>query len=341
LIQAQLYHYQVRAVDKAGNISDAVDSVSFKPDTTAPAPNFWFSQVYQSRAANSAFSPEYSWVPYEDTLSGMDHYEASLGTFNGGTDLINWLSITTVTLPQQIMVVIPVQVYVFNLRSVDKAGNKSSIRTFEWTIPQGIVSQINIVGHGPIYNNFSNLNSVVTTSFIRLNTDGTPDSGFIVGTGFDAEVNAIAFDNQVAGRIYVAGNFTQYNGIPVGRIARLNSNGSLDTNFAIATGIGFGYAVNDINVISDGRILVAGYFSSFNGVNNLNQLVCLNSDGTRDLTYPTTSSVTFGYRATKIRRADANKIFLVSDGMPFAYSGNSYSSNIIKHRRHHRFKFFR
>jgi hypothetical protein len=63
---------------------------------------------------------------------------------------------------------------------------------------------------------------------IRLNADGTPDAGFIVGAGFDSHVEPIAPATDGSGDIYVGGDFSVYDGIQVDRAVALNSDGSLD-----------------------------------------------------------------------------------------------------------------
>jgi uncharacterized delta-60 repeat protein len=101
------------------------------------------------------------------------------------------------------------------------------------------------------------------------------DPTFLSGTGiggfgvFDTEI-------QSDGKIVVGGGFTQYNGIPTGRIIRLNSNGTLDTGFTPSIGSGVVYAVE---IQSDGKILIGGTFD--------HDLVRLNTDGTIDTVFQT------------------------------------------------------
>lgn len=108
-------------------------------------------------------------------------------------------------------------------------------------------------------------------SVARLDSDGSIDSAFAanVGTGFNSAVNALAI--QVNGQILVGGGFTRFGdvgeggGTAVGHIARLNSNGSLDTAFATATGSGFDGFVTSLALQSDGAVIVGGSFGLFNG----------------------------------------------------------------------------
>lgn len=408
LSEGLFYRLQVRAIDCAGNISDPMDSPTFQPDLTVPSPSFWFPMISQIKAAGPLLSPEFSWNPYFDSLAGVDHYEGSLGTTSGASDLVDWISISAnsspLTMSQQVMVVIPGEVYYFNLRAVDRAGNVSSVRSVDWTIPQTLANQTNFVGHGPLLPSyvdiktqvsasttmgngkhyvggmifgagdasnvkrmlrlnsdgsrdltfdlgtgfdksvnriiidtsgkilvaglFSSYQGVSASGIVRLNSNGTRDVGFNIGSGFDSEVNAIALSNDASGRIYVAGSFSHYNGVFVGGLARLNNDGSLDTTFA--TGTGVKGVVYDLFILPDGRILAAGNFSEFNGVTNLYQLICLNSNGSRDANYITTPSISFGNTAMRIRSAGAHGLYLIGTGIPFSYGGSLYSSSIIR-----------
>ncbi len=65
---------------------------------------------------------------------------------------------------------------------------------------------------------------------VRLLPNGAVDPEFNVGQGFGSEVWRIALRDD--GKIYVSGRFTHFNGVPRYHLARLNADGSLDTNFA-------------------------------------------------------------------------------------------------------------
>jgi uncharacterized delta-60 repeat protein len=115
---------------------------------------------------------------------------------------------------------------------------------------------------------FSTLNGVtVPSDLIRLNADGTLDTAFNnnLGTGFNGSIEAIAVQSD--GKILAAGSFTTLNGVTVpADLVRLNSNGTLDTTFNNNLGTGFDGVNSAIAVQSDGKILVGGSFTSFNGL---------------------------------------------------------------------------
>jgi hypothetical protein len=64
----------------------------------------------------------------------------------------------------------------------------------------------------------------------------------------------------------IGGQFTQYNGVARNRIARLNANGSLDTSFNPGTGANFQFHVWTLAVQADGKIMIGGFFTQYNGV---------------------------------------------------------------------------
>ena len=110
----------------------------------------------------------------------------------------------------------------------------------------------------------------------RINSNGTLDGTFATsGTGFNNFIQTILILSS--GKILVGGFFTSYNGTSVGRICRLNSDGSLDTTFNNG-GTGFNNVTTNFLILNDGNILVVGNFTSYNGT-TANRIVKLNPDG--------------------------------------------------------------
>ena len=107
----------------------------------------------------------------------------------------------------------------------------------------------------------------------RLNTDGSFDSSFNIGTGFDNYVSSITIQDD--GKIIVVGGFTSYNGVSLNRIVRLNTDGSLDTGFNI--GSGFDSDCDKVHFYNN-KIYAVGSFTSYNG-NAIDQFISLNLDG--------------------------------------------------------------
>lgn len=120
---------------------------------------------------------------------------------------------------------------------------------------------------------------------IRFNSDGTVDSGFNSGTGFDGDV--LKIEVQDDGKIIVVGKFTQYDSQAYNRVIRLNSDGSIDTSFVIGTGIdGVAPAnyVNDLIKQPDGKLILVGHFEDYDG-NSVSGIVRLLTDGSIDTTF--------------------------------------------------------
>jgi uncharacterized delta-60 repeat protein len=124
---------------------------------------------------------------------------------------------------------------------------------------------------------FTSYNRIARNHVARLNSDGDLDSSFNPGTGANSGVNSIAL--QSPNKIIIGGQFTSYNGTAQNRIARLNSDGSLDRSFN--SGIGTNSPVNLIKLQTDGKILIAGFFTSYNGIAR-NRIARLNPDGSLD-----------------------------------------------------------
>lgn len=111
----------------------------------------------------------------------------------------------------------------------------------------------------------------------RQNQDGSVDQSFPVAVVGPINRMIVRPD----GKILIVGTFQQVNGFPQGRIALLNTDGSLDLTFN-QSGIGAGNGdINDISLTPNGTMFVGGTFTQFNGVSK-NRLARLNADGSLD-----------------------------------------------------------
>jgi uncharacterized delta-60 repeat protein len=112
---------------------------------------------------------------------------------------------------------------------------------------------------------FDMVNGVLRKNVARLHPDGTVDPSFDPGLGPDRGVWAV--DVQPGGEVIIAGNFTRVAGINRGGIARLLGNGSLDRTFNPGLGsAGLEGSVKAVMGQPDGRMVVSGSFTQFNGV---------------------------------------------------------------------------
>ncbi len=122
---------------------------------------------------------------------------------------------------------------------------------------------------------FRNYHDAPRGVLVQLTTNGTPEVSFDPGAGIKDGASIYALTVQADGKLIVGGEFASYNGQAKSGVARINPDGSLDPAFDPGTGPN--NAVGAIAVQSDGRILVAGRFSSFNGAPR-NGLVRLKGD---------------------------------------------------------------
>jgi uncharacterized delta-60 repeat protein len=139
---------------------------------------------------------------------------------------------------------------------------------------------------------YSSYDNTSANAIISLNINGlTRDNTFNIGTGFEyslpfSEPVVRQMAIQSDGKVIAVGQFDSYNGTNVGpHIVRLNTNGTIDNTFN--TGSGFDSGCASVVIQSDGKILVGGDFSSYNGTNVGPAIVRLNSNGSIDNTFNT------------------------------------------------------
>lgn len=139
-------------------------------------------------------------------------------------------------------------------------------------------------GRFVIAGDFTSVGGTLRSRVARLQADGLLDTSFTVGSGANSSILSLALQSD--GRVLIGGAFTSYSGTARGRLARLNSSGSLDAAFS--TGSGANGLVNAIAVYStgtnSGKILVGGSFTTFHGIAR-GRIVRLNTDGAVDLTF--------------------------------------------------------
>ncbi len=141
---------------------------------------------------------------------------------------------------------------------------------------------------------FPSYNGQSRNNVVRLFSDGTPDYSLNRYTGFSGKVRSIVV--QKDGKILAGGDFRFYNGVERSGIARLNSDGTLDTGFAVGTGINYNIAYTGVHSLllqDDGKILVGGDFFDYNG-STVSGLIRLHPDGTLDTTFKTGTGVGAG-----------------------------------------------
>jgi uncharacterized delta-60 repeat protein len=133
--------------------------------------------------------------------------------------------------------------------------------------------------------------AVVIFPKIAMAQDGSIDPAFNPG-GYGADGPIRAAFLQTDGKIIIAGDFYNYNEVSSRGIARLTTDGMLDASFVVGTG--FNDLVKKAIPLPDGKILVAGTFSEYNGT-PVNTLARLNPDGTLDTSFNPGAGFTVSY----------------------------------------------
>jgi uncharacterized delta-60 repeat protein len=197
--------------------------------------------------------------------------------------------------------------------------------------PEAIASQsdgkILVGGEFTAFND----NAATPDKIVRLNANGTEDTAFSTnaGSGFDGSVSAIGV--QADGKIVVSGGFTSYNGdagVP-DSIIRLNANGTVDTSFSANAGTGLDALVTALSIQSDGKILIGGHFTSYDGDASLsNYIARLNADGTIDTTFNTNVGSSFDSYLEYLTLQPDGKI--LASGWFEVFNGNDTSNGIAR-----------
>jgi uncharacterized delta-60 repeat protein len=127
-------------------------------------------------------------------------------------------------------------------------------------------------------------NGTAINGICRLNTNGSIDGTFSAG-GVNVAGGEFCWSiaEQVDGKYIVGGNYTQFNAVPKNSIVRLNTGGSIDGTFG-GTGFSTSSGTLDVDIQSDGKIVVCGGFGSYSGT-TANNIVRINTNGTIDTSF--------------------------------------------------------
>ncbi|MBI5386145.1 MAG: immunoglobulin domain-containing protein [Verrucomicrobia bacterium] len=133
----------------------------------------------------------------------------------------------------------------------------------------------------------------MAAAFAQSSSPGLVDLSFDPGSGVDATVQSIVV--QPDGKIIVGGWFTTFNGTARNGIVRLNADGSVDAAFNPGTGVegGVDPRVYCASLQADGKILIGGAFSAFDGTPRKG-LARLNANGSLDSSFTPTPGVERG-----------------------------------------------
>ena len=175
------------------------------------------------------------------------------------------------------------------------------------------------------FGSFTTYKGVTANRLIRLNPDGTKDTGFDNSTGFNSTVFNVTVDSS--GKIYCVGQFTTYKGVVVNRIVRLNTDGSLDTSFSV--GVGFDNTPRYIVLDSSEKVIVLGQFTTYSGV-SANGIVKLNTDGSIDNSFNYGTGFSPIPTSLKSLQIDELNNIYISNGASITYNGSLESNALWK-----------
>jgi uncharacterized delta-60 repeat protein len=150
---------------------------------------------------------------------------------------------------------------------------------------------------------------------VRINTNGTRDTTFNIGAGFNSDVNAVII--QPDGKIVATGNFTSYSGSAINRIVRINTNGTRDTTFNVGTGFTVSSGIS-LALQSDGKIICANLNQQYSGSTN-RYIIRINTDGTLDNTFNANANAS-------LASTSGTQNSLAIDASGSIYWGNSFTT---------------
>jgi uncharacterized delta-60 repeat protein len=174
-----------------------------------------------------------------------------------------------------------------------------------------------IIGGG-----FTSVHGVARNGIARLNADGTLDSSYPVGSGPNKPygltdefrwIHAMAL--QPDGKLLVGGDFTNWSGVPRLGLARVNTDGSLDTTLPSLASAIKGYGADVVRAVAvqpsatapHFKILIGGKIEGRWGGGFHFGIMRFHADGTRDTSFVNVNGT---------HKAASNDIGLVSHILP-------------------------
>ncbi len=239
------------------------------------------------------------------------------GSFNPGSGATS--TVFSISLQSDGKIVIGGLFFMYNGTARSRIARINSDGSLDATFNPGTGANNNVTttavlstGKVLIGGSFTAYNGTARNYIAQLNSNGTLDATFNQGTGTTSFVNCIS--EQADGKIIIAGTFSSYNGTAVGRIARLNNNGSIDASFTPGTGANSTILTTAIQ--SDGKIIIGGDFNLYTGAVR-NNLARINMDGTLDVSFSPNPGGNLSVRTSAIQ-SDGN---IIIGGAFTAYDG--------------------
>lgn len=156
---------------------------------------------------------------------------------------------------------------------------------------------------------FVEYNGLDRSGIARSNADGSSDASFDPGTGVERSGLVVALRQIAGGKVMIGGTFTSYGGLLRGYVARANADGTVDTSFNPGTGLN-GPVKSSFVVQPDGKILIGGNFSTYNGVPRRN-IVRVDTDGSLDMSFNGPTNIS---EVTSIALQTDGKVIIAGTG---------------------------
>jgi hypothetical protein len=128
-----------------------------------------------------------------------------------------------------------------------------------------------------IVGEFSTFDNRPAKGIVRIDANGNIDETFLsnIGSGVNDKITTVRYNRQLQ-KAVIAGNFTQFNGVSCYGLIVINKDGSIDNNFVPKEIIG-GF-VNFAIILSNGKIVISGTFTKYDGVSRPGFLI-VDEDG--------------------------------------------------------------
>ena len=175
-----------------------------------------------------------------------------------------------------------------------------------------------------ISGSFTTYNSTTANRIVRLNTNGSIDGSFVIGSGFNSYTLELDF-NVAKTAIYVTGAYTTYKGVSQVRLVKLLLDGTVDNSFIV--GSGFNSVTLSVVVNSDDTLFITTYATTYKSL-AIPNIIKLLANGDRDFSF--ISGVGFNTisgQPNYILKTPDNKIIAVGDFT--SYNGTA-ANRIIK-----------
>lgn len=144
---------------------------------------------------------------------------------------------------------------------------------------------------------------------VRLNADGSKDNSFVIGTGPATNSNIAGFPYKMKAKgnlLYIAGNFEKFNGVASQSIVMLDLTGAIVQTFS---GLPAGSQINDLDLQSDGRVIVVGLFPYGS---EFKRVARFDGDGTLDESFAITDAIG---NVLAVRTDELDRIYLAGSSM--------------------------